>query len=243
MQRQKRHWVLLHPIPPPTAQEHTFPAHVRGTPSKVFTSKWFGLSSCLKMEESCFNSLNPVQCCGKSIERGRKEGYLVKADIAPPLAAPSHTLRWLVVITVDNYFTSIAACVWTLGVLHYRGNSNASIHFRRSFCDAPQLFMIQLSSIRSTSVTPWRFMKWGLSQRTAHWEGMEGGAKLLCHVKENKDLKWHLLQHLWEAWGRLEVLWRCLYIPWEEEEARKGPDPAVPCGSNVPGRAWIIWWP
>lgn len=91
MQRQKRHWVLLHPIPPPTTQEHTFPAHVQGTPSKVFTSKWFGLSSCLKMEESCFNSLNPVQCCGKSIKRGRKEGYLVKADIAPPLAAPSHT--------------------------------------------------------------------------------------------------------------------------------------------------------
>lgn len=133
------------------------------------------------MEESCFNSLNPVQHCGKSIERGRKEGNLGKADIAPPPAALSRTLRWLVLITVDNYFTSIAVCVWTLGVLHYRGNSNASIHFRRSFCDAPQLFMIQVSSIRSTPVTPRCFMEWGLSQCT------EGGAKLLCRVKENKD--------------------------------------------------------
>lgn len=67
-------------------------------------------------------------------------------------------------------------------MLRYRGNLNASIHFRKSFCDVSQLFMIQVSSIRNTDVTPQRFIKRGLSQRTAGGEGTEGRAvaPVLC---------------------------------------------------------------
>ena len=122
MLRQKCHWILRYLIPLLTAQEHTFPAHVWGKPSKLFQDKWLWFSFCLKMQESCFT----VQCCGK---QGRGEGSLGKADVASPLTTWLHTLQWLLLITVDDYFTSIAACAWTLGVLHFRGNLNASIHF------------------------------------------------------------------------------------------------------------------
>ena len=140
-------------------------------------------------------------------EQGRGEGNLGKVDVASPLTTWSHTLQWLLLITVDDYFTSIAICVWTLGVLCYRGNLNASIHFIKSFCDVSQLFMIQVSSIRNTYVTPQRFIKWGLSQCSL-W-GHRGKCNGSCIVwRGTKFLGWHLLQFFWEAEGGLEVLWR-----------------------------------
>lgn len=142
-------------------------------------------------------------------EQGRGKGNLGKVDVASPLTTWSRTLQWLLLITVDDYSTSIAVRVWTLGVLRYQGNLNASIHFRKSFC---------FSIIHDTGFFHQKYLRdsstlYLVRIITVHcslW-GHRGRCNGSCIVwRGTKFLGWHLLQLFWEAEGGLEVLWWAL---------------------------------
>lgn len=92
--------------------------------------------------------------------------------------------------------------------------------------------MIQVSSIRGTSVAPHTFL---LRKRCR--------SESSCRVGRERSFGVDIYCNFFEKWERD---WKCCedgpFIPWEEEAAGKGPYPAAARGSEVLQRAHIVCW-
>lgn len=208
MQRQKCRGVLLYPIPLLTAQEHTFPAHVwEGSLANFAKTSGLGSAFVWKCKKVVLIEAILLTLCSVVENRaGRTGGELGESRhciVSDNLIAysPVPALNyggWL-------FHFSSCLCLNTWCV-RYWGNLNASIHFIKSFCDVSQLFMIQVSSIRNTYVTPQRFIKWGLSQCAAHCEDAEGGA-IAPVLREREQSFWVDIHCNFSE--KQKVVWKC----------------------------------